>query len=153
VPGGKSLAITIFGGTTALKPERSRNITVGFDLAPPSVPGFRASATLFSINFHDQIVTPFPMVTFDPGFTYFNFPIPVTRNITQAQIASILARAGLFINVAHQPPSAATIFIDTRPINAAATVVNGIDYNLTYKSETNVGSFHTFLEGTYLLKN
>jgi iron complex outermembrane recepter protein len=153
VPGGESLAIVIFGGTTALKPERSRNLTAGFDIALPSLSGLRASATFFSINFHDQIVTPFPMVTFSPGFTYFNFPIPVTRNITQAQIANILARAGFFVNLSGQPPSAATIFLDTRPINAAATVVNGIDYNLTYNFSTHVGSFHGFLGGTYLLKN
>lgn len=51
-------SIYIAGGNPNLKPEEATTYSFGFDVAPPSLSGFRASATYYNINFTGRIAYP-----------------------------------------------------------------------------------------------
>ena len=53
--GGTTLIAIPVGGNSALTPEEATTFTIGFDVAPTSIPGLQIGVTYFDIDFEDRI--------------------------------------------------------------------------------------------------
>jgi iron complex outermembrane recepter protein len=173
------LATNIQGGhTLGLTPEKSRTVSFGVDLAPPSLPGFNVTATYYKIKFTDQIAIPADTGSLQstgvvnalvgatsskvlPGLGFVIF------NPTTAQLQAYLAHGGLA--TAHIGPPDATLYgsgsapgpgqtnpvyvlIDSLSNNTGVLETDGIDFSIRYSLETGLGTW-TFADTlTYVLK-
>lgn len=56
-PTGASNVLALFGYAPNIGPEEATSWTAGFDLAPPSLPGLKASLTYYDVNYKNRIGT------------------------------------------------------------------------------------------------
>jgi iron complex outermembrane receptor protein len=54
-PTGTANVVALFGYGPGIKPERATTWTAGFDIAPPAIPGLRASLTYYDVDYRDRI--------------------------------------------------------------------------------------------------
>ena len=139
--------VFLLGGNKTLQPEKARTYSFGVDVAPPSLPGFRASATVYDINFTDVIGTPPTSLVFtDPTFASV-----VYRNPSAAQLSSLLA---LGVPVTLPTPAAGD---RQRPGPASRAISGcarprGLDFDVNYRRATSFGSVFGGVAGNYIFK-
>lgn len=146
-PTGQSTGLSVAGGNTSLDPEEATTRSFGVEWEPYALPGLRANVTYFDVEYTGQIFdlhgTPSRLA--DPAYSAF-----VTRNPTQEQIQALLAtgwRHGDIIN-----PALVTFIIDGRRQNMSETRASGIDYQLRFSSDTNVGQLAFGVFGSYFTR-
>jgi iron complex outermembrane receptor protein len=131
-----------------LKPERSRNWSVGFDLDPAAWHGFTAAVTYFDIDFKDLIQAQFnnPDILRQEA----QYAALITRNPTAQQLADVLARYPL---VGATAAGTVVAIIDGRPNNTGEIKTTGVDFDLKLALQPNaLGKLAFGLSGTYLSK-
>jgi iron complex outermembrane receptor protein len=114
---------TLFGGNKELKPEKSKNATLGIVLEP--LKDFTAEADLFMVKFKNQIGAVDTDTIFADPVTY----------------ASLFHRnpAGNLSTDGSSCPGPNCGYIDQRTVNLGGIDTNGIDFAFGYR--TNVGSY------------
>lgn len=138
--------VYLLGGNRSLQPEKARTFSLGVDLLPRFLPGFRASATFYDINFTEVIGTPPTSLVFtDPTFASV-----VYRDPTTAQLASLLA-LGVPVNLPTPLPAIGNA-LDLRRGNFGVRKTNGLDFDINYRRPTDFGSVFAGLAGNYILK-
>lgn len=144
--------IILAGGNPDMEPEEADTYSLGFDWEPEFVPGLRASATYFNVNFTNAIgLAPLtsPLLFTDPNYAPF-FVI----NPTQAQAEALVGAMRI-----DGAPSIAALYVGTSPYilidarrnNLGAVKVDGIDFDVGYAVQTGVGDFDLNVAGTYTL--
>ncbi len=104
-PTGSTAALFLTGGNPKLKPETSRNYTIGFDYQSAELPGFVANADYYNISFNNRIGVP------DPAGALFSdlgnplFAQYVDRAPTSNQIQDGLSYP-IFVNLLSGPGNA-----------------------------------------------
>jgi len=164
-PAGSASRPTIFvlGGNPSLRPQTATTWSAGIDVAPPSLAGFKVSATYFNVFFKNQIgLIPFTntSVAFSNAFlgngVYVN-PSQATIQSIATQVQSILGPfltgysnnvSGLLAASAANPPYA---LIDTRKQNLGQLKVDGIDFDASYAAPVSFGEVNVRFAGTYTL--
>lgn len=146
-----SILLFANGNNPYVGPEKAKTDTVGFDVQPHNLPGFKASVTYFNIRFTGQIAEP------DPTFASLSQPQLnpelFTLNPSAGQVAKIVTGATPFLNLAPGAPTspaavaaATAILLDDRDVNLSNTLVSGVDLSAIYSWDIwSVG-----LTGTYL---
>lgn len=138
--------IFLLGGNKTLQPEKARTYSFGVDVAPPSLPGFRASATVYDINFTDVIGTPPTNLVFtDPTFASV-----VYRNPSAAQLSSLLA-LGVPVTLPTPLPAIGNA-LDLRRGNFGVRKTRGLDFDVNYRRATSFGSVFGGVAGNYIFK-
>jgi len=136
--------VFLLGGNKTLQPEKARTYSFGIDVAPPSLPGFRASATVYDINFTDVIGTPPTNLVFtDPTFASV-----VYRNPSAAQLSSLLALA-VPVTLPTPLPAIGNA-LDLRRGNFGVRKTRGLDFDVNYRRETSFGSVFGGVAGNYI---
>ncbi|MBL8334219.1 MAG: TonB-dependent receptor [Rubrivivax sp.] len=115
--------LTRSGGNPDLKPERSKQFTLGFVIEPSEM--FSASVDFFQTEIKDRITTRTPQEVLANFATLGDL---IVRNPTTNVIEYV--RAGW--------------------VNAAGDKVKGVDLNLTFNLPTSMGRFTAKIDGTYL---
>jgi iron complex outermembrane receptor protein len=150
-PSGSTIAIFRTLGNNSLQPETARAFTFGLDYQPSAIPQLRLSATYFNISYGDRIVQPttnFFTPLLDPTLS----PI-ITLNPSAALQQSVLSAAGPnVLNYTGAPYSPATVgaIVDARYQNIAAQRAQGFDVGGSLREESSIGTFTSFLSGTFL---
>lgn len=134
---GPGDVLYVVGGNPDLGPERSESWTLGADWTPTLLPGASFSATYFSIDYTDRVVSPVSTPTLglsDPRYAPF-----VQRNPSAADQAAILATTDRFTNVTGRPydPNSVVAILTNFETNAAAQEIGGLD--LAYRHELDFG--------------
>lgn len=138
--------VYLLGGNKDLQPEKARTWSIGADLAPRGLPGFRASATYYNINFTDVIGSPPVSLIFtDPTFASV-----VYRNPTAAQLGSLLAIA-VPVNLPTPLPAIGNL-LDQRRGNFGVRKTDGIDFDVNYRLTNDFGSVFGGIAGNHILK-
>jgi len=145
----------ILAGGNKLKPETARTYNFGVDLLPSDFGGFKASATLFRVDYKDVITFPtFAPVT-DSAAAYNRYRTPRPPGITDAEWLAIFQPllAGFRHDGLVYPdvPTLPTAVYDLRRQNFANELINGLDYDFGYKFETGYGSVTADLAGTQFM--
>jgi outer membrane receptor protein involved in Fe transport len=126
----------VIGSNPNVRPEKSRSLSVGMDVAPPSVAGLRFSANYYKINFTNRIALPSPEVNLigNPGFA----PV-VTLNPDASSVAAIFAGANQVLDFSGPgftdggaTPADVVAVVDDRVSNTAETRTSGLDLLLRY---------------------
>jgi iron complex outermembrane recepter protein len=130
-PTGMSNLLVIRGNDPNLRPERATTWTIGVDIEPKFLPGFRANATYFDVSYRDRIATPAPNI---PNFLINRdiYESILTPNPSQARIAELYASPYYrdFFGI----PSTATFVAeaDARLQNLSVVEQSGLDVELAY---------------------
>lgn len=152
--GNQVIVLQRSGGNPDLTPEKARSWTVGLDLEPHSLAGFKASLTAFRTIFSRRIDLPalrnFSRALTDPSLAPFvQFVSPATNAQDRALVDALLAEAG---GAAGYPAEAVAAVVDTRYVNTGRVDVAGGDIDVTYAFTRGSDRFTLGLGATYLAR-
>lgn len=143
--------IYLSGGNPDLSPETATTWSAGVDLAPPSLPGFRASLTYYNVDYTDVIASPtLPQVFADSVLTNsLVFYDPAYAAGSNPDIDALL---GIAIPSGGSPIAGNPIFVvDRRNQNLSSLTTDGLDFDSGYRWTTDFGSVFAGLAGNYVL--
>jgi iron complex outermembrane receptor protein len=124
-PGCESiLPTTLFGGKSDLGPEKAKQGTVGFVLAP----------------------------THEISTNVDWWQIRRTGTIQALPVATLIANYDLFSDRFIRNAAGAIAQIDTRWVNAGETVTKGVDVGVKFNSKLGLGKILASIDGTYLIE-
>jgi outer membrane receptor protein involved in Fe transport len=123
--------IYLSGGNPDLEPEHARSFTVGAQIAPPIMSGFRADVTFFQTRFSNRIGQPafeeISTVLRDNALSPFVTPIsPATNPADRARVVALSNTPGSTVPT-FVPPELFHFIIDARYVNTAQVLVRGLD--------------------------
>lgn len=147
--------IILAGGNPDLEPERARSLTAGFIATPAAVPGLRMEGGFFRIRFSNRIGTPITdnrqLALRDPSLAPFITPIsPGTNPADRTLVIDLANRPGSSLSPLI-PPELYSAIVDSRFVNTASLLVQGIDLSLSHRFELAGGRASAMLNGSYLL--
>lgn len=131
-----SILLFLQGSNPGVKPETSRNWTLGAEWSPPSEQGLKLTANYYSIHYSNRIAMPTSVVTIvgNPAYSsivQFNPDVTaLTAVIAGAQFLDDFTGPG-FTN-GHATASDVYVVLDDRITNTAFTATSGIDFGLRY---------------------
>ena len=117
-------------GDQALKPEKSKQWTIGFRVDP--LRGLSLGADLWNVKITNQVLS--------AGIA------------EQVGFANPQTYQGLFINPYQDPAGFTTIGYLLTPINGGEANYRGVDWDFAYRTKTPYGDLATAWSGTYMLK-
>jgi iron complex outermembrane recepter protein len=139
--------VGVTGPNQNLKPETGKTWSVGLDLLPPSLPGLRASATFWNVQYAGMITSPQAAFALSsPALSSLLTLYP--GGATPAQIA---AAAGGRSQTGALPPNVYFIY-SYQQQNALNLKADGIDADVSYLHGAGPGNFSADLAGTVKLK-
>jgi iron complex outermembrane recepter protein len=146
-PSGTTAVLIDSGKNAQLKQERSTNWAVTIELAPATLPNFRASLNYFHINSRDRIEDLlFRMDVLDNP----EYRSAVNRNPTDGQRQAI-CNHGVF---AGSPTACLSspigAIVDLRTVNTATLTTSGLDLHAMYAWRSAWGELEADLSGTYV---
>jgi iron complex outermembrane receptor protein len=153
--------VAVQGSNPGLVPQEAEIWSVGFDINPPFLEGFNASATYYNVKFENLISIPTP----NSGI-FANFPNNVIANptgITLTQLTNFLNSSGapnaataLATAAARCNPTTGVCniyeLVDFRQGNYGTVKVQGIDFSVFYRMTTGFGGIDAGVSGNYQLK-
>jgi iron complex outermembrane recepter protein len=139
--------VAITGPNQNLKPETGKTWSVGLDLKPEELPGLRASATYWNVQYTGMITSPQAAFALSsPALSSLLTLYP--GGATAAQVA---AAAGGRSQTGALPPNVYFIY-SYQQQNALNLKADGIDTDISYLALTGIGDFSADLAGTVKLK-
>ncbi|MBL4837472.1 MAG: TonB-dependent receptor [Kordiimonadaceae bacterium] len=147
-PTGETLSVIALGNNAALKEESANTWTVGFDIKPPSLPGFNLGVTYFNIAYKDRI---------EAGDAFFDaFLVPrfaplIDRN-PDLNFIEFLFESPFSFNGTASDPIEAEALVDNRLRNVSRLATSGLDVTMSYAFDADIGFFNVNINTTYLLK-
>jgi len=147
-PTGVSNVLALFGYAPNIQPEKATSWTAGFDLTPPSLPGFRASLTFFDIDYRDRIGT----LTEDYLRFLTNrdvFGGVVTDN-PPLDLVQYYYNQPTFTNPIGIAPNQVLAILDGQTRNLAREHQKGIDFDVGYAPAFAGGALDLGVSGTHI---
>jgi len=162
-PGDTPIAngvVALQGSNPGLLPQTAKSYSFGIDIDPPVIPGLHASANYYNVKFKNVISIPTP----NSGI-FARFPNNVISNVAGlplSQIASFINASG----AAQAPTTLATVtagcanpaacsnvyeLVDFRQGNYGSVNVEGLDFAVNYRTDTNFGAVDAGVSGNYQL--
>jgi iron complex outermembrane recepter protein len=149
---GSAVAMELFGGSAALRPETSKTWTGSVEFTPEGLPGLNLSATYFSYDFTNKIIAPinsdvFSVPLSDPSIAPFTtfFPSP-------AQIAQVASGLFAISNLADPGSTVNDVqaILDNRFQNVSVWTSRGVDLRGSYRIDVRAGSLDLNLNSSLL---
>lgn len=147
-PTGTSNVLALFGYAPNIQPEKATTWTAGFDIAPPSMPGFRASLTYFDVDYRDRIGT----LTEDYLRFLTNrdvFGGVVTDN-PPLDLVQFYYNQPTFTNPINIAPGQVVAILDGQTRNLAREHQKGIDFDIGYAPGFAGGTLDVGVSGTHI---
>jgi len=149
-PTGSTNILVRSGSNAELGPEEGRTWSVGFDLTPAFLAGFRLEATYFDIEIKDRILDGlneiFTILTEEDRFA-----ARIMRDPDPAAVQTLLNDPD-FVNVFGSAPEDIGAIVDLRLKNIGRIRTNGADFTASYGFETHVGRFDFRVNGSVFAK-
>ena len=151
-------AILATGNNAGLKAEESTTWTAGIQWTPKTIDGLSLDLTYFNVDFTDRIEVPLfnsVLALADPA----SFPSIVTPSPTTEQIAAFVDLPG-FQEGRFAPGSPedfisgaipVEFIVDNRLTNLADSLVTGVELQLSYSADTQLGTIAAGFNGSYML--
>ncbi|MEI9927530.1 MAG: TonB-dependent receptor [Sphingomonas sp.] len=139
VPAGHSFVIIRRGGNPGLGPERAKTYNFGIDLEPSALPGLRASASVFIVNYRGKnqaiAVADYPLLLSQKDV----YASVLTLNPSLADVNALIASP--FFAGSKPDPTQIVAIVDGNFQNIGAIDQNGLDLSLSYAFKTGIGRF------------
>ena len=138
-------------GNSALRPETSRNFTIGLDIKPQWVPNLTASLTYFDIRYRNRIAA--PCADF---FTIFTScaaaAIPFLASPPDPTFVDDVFNRGLVDDLVGGLTAAdIQAYFDGRLHNLSVMRTSGVDFSGSYQLQLERSKFELFLNSSYLI--
>lgn len=147
-PSGVSNVIGLFGYAPDVQPETATTWTAGFDIAPPSLPGLKASLTYYDVDYRDRIGS--------ASEDYLRFLVDrasfagvVTEN-PPLDVVQGYFNSPLFVDPFGFAPGDIIAILDGRTRNLSAERQRGIDFDIGYAPTFAGGTLDLGLAGTHI---
>ncbi|MGN7929314.1 TonB-dependent receptor domain-containing protein [Sphingopyxis sp. 22461] len=147
-PTGTSNVLALFGYAPNIQPEQATTWTAGVDIAPRSMPGFRAALTYFDVDYRDRIGT----LTEDYLRFLTNrdvFGGVVTDN-PSLDLVQFYYNQPTFTNPINIAPGQVVAILDGQTRNLAREHQKGIDFDIGYAPEFAGGTLDVGVSGTHI---
>ena len=154
VPSGRSIAAFVGGSSSDLDAEESTSWSFGFDLRPAFAPGFSARVTYYDIEYSGRIAWPSPQSDLETG-EYYDYPLPVDRNVDLAQLQSWVAQARFPLSNTTASQSGledVTVILRGFYTNTASSRSQGIDADFSYDFSVGESTWMANLNANYILE-
>ena len=147
-PTGSSNVLGLFGYAPNIQPEKATTWTAGFDIAPPSMPGLRASLTYFDVDYRDRIGT----LTEDYLRFLTNRDVfgGVVIDNPPIDLVQFYYNQPTFTNPIAIAPGQVVAILDGQTRNLAREHQKGIDFDVGYAPEFAGGTLDIGLRGTHI---
>lgn len=148
-PTGLTSALYLFGNNPELEAQEGTTWTVGFDVEPEALSGFRVGATWFETEVDKLISLPADLTTLpflQPEF----YGRIVERNPAEARLAALLGDPRCFCGSASVDDVDA--IVDFRRQNLAKASLAGLDVTVAYNVDVGPGSLGFSLSGSHLFE-
>jgi outer membrane receptor protein involved in Fe transport len=139
------------GANPGLQPEKSTAWTAGGDYEPTAVPGLKLTATYFGIIYKGRIASPLGSDLLQALSNPIYAPF-VTPNPSAALQAQLIASAGYYRNALHHDyaPSDVIAVVDNTDQNVSRQDINGVDLDIAYGWQTDLGAFNLGASASWL---
>lgn len=128
---GESNIIVIRGNDPDLRPERATTWTVGGDMKPAFLPGFRAGVTWFDVDYRDRIASPAANLASFLVNRDVYAPI-ISPDPSAARVTELFA-SPIYLDLLGIPQSAHFVaVVDARVQNLSVVRQSGLDIDLGY---------------------
>jgi outer membrane receptor protein involved in Fe transport len=147
-PTGQSIVLGLFGYAPDIQPEKATTWTAGFDIAPPTLPGLRASFTYYDVNYRDRISTAsedYPRFLSNRDI----FGGVITDN-PPLDLVQFYFDQPTFINPLGLAPADVVAILDGRTRNLSAERQRGIDFDIGYTPRIAGGTLDLGISGTHI---
>lgn len=149
-PTGQSNILVRRGNDPDLRPEEATSWTAGFDIEPPGLAGFRASATYYNIDYRDRITS--------PAANLFSFLVDRTTyqgiiedNPSAGAIQAFFDAPG-FLNPFGVAPNTIIAVADAQLQNLSVVRQSGVDVDVRYAFDVLGGRGEVGASGAYIFK-
>ena len=149
-PTGQSNILVRRGNDPDLRPEKATTWSLGADLEPHVLPGFRASTTYYKIDYRGRITS--------PAANLFNFLVNrstyqaiITDNPSPGTIDAFYA-SPFFINPLGIAPETITAIVDARLQNLSVVRQSGLDADIRYAFDAFGGEAEIGASGSYIFR-
>lgn len=134
------IGIYLAGANHELGPERSRSFTLGADLKPAAIPHLSVSATYFNVKYKDRIGPPL-----NTTVGIWDSPVAqefIIKNPSSDIVDDIISSSDIVENYTGSPidPSRVRGIFLSNLTNISRQNIRGIDANISYTFDTNIGS-------------
>jgi iron complex outermembrane receptor protein len=150
-----SIGLFLQGSNPAVRPETSRNWSVGGDLSPDFLPGLSLSFNYYSIRFSDRIAQPTSRVTVvgNPAFDSIVDLSPDVAELTAivAGAQTVLDATGPGFSNGGATPSDVDVVLDGRVNNTALTRTRGFDFGIRYSFAAGSNDFSLNADVTHII--
>ena len=149
-PTGTADVIGLFGYGPGIKPEKATTWTLGVDVAPPSIPGFKASATYYDVDYRDRIGS----VSEDYArfLTRRDLFGGVVIDNPSAELLDYYFSFPTFTNPLGLAPGDVDAILDGQVRNLSAVRQTGLDFDIGYAPEFAGGTLDLGLAGSHIFK-
>lgn len=151
-----SIALFLQGSNPDVKPETSRNWTLGADWTPGFAPGLKLTFNYYSIRYSNRIALPAPLVVVigNPAFSSivdFNPDVAaLTQVVAGAQSVSDFTGPGFSNGGA--TPADVDVVLDDRTTNTSFTSTRGFDVTARYPFELGPNHFVADVNLNHIIK-
>ncbi|AMG75567.1 TonB-dependent receptor [Sphingopyxis granuli] len=147
-PTGTSNVLALFGYAPNIQPEKATTWTAGFDIAPRSMPGLRASLTYFDVDYRDRIGT----LTEDYLRFLTNLDVfgGVVTDNPSLDLVQFYYNQPTFTNPINIAPGQVVAILDGQTRNLAREHQEGIDFEIGYAPELAGGTLDLGVSGTHI---
>ena len=147
-PTGMSNVLALFGYSQNIRPEKATSWTAGFDIAPPSMPGLKASLTYFDVDYRDRIGTlSEDYLRFLTNRDVFG---GVVTDDPPLELVQFYYSQPTFTNPINIAPNEVVAILDGQTRNLAREHQKGIDIDLGYAPEFAGGRLDLGVSGTHI---
>ncbi|ALJ14059.1 TonB-dependent receptor [Sphingopyxis macrogoltabida] len=147
-PTGVSTVLALFGYAPGIGPEKATTWTAGFDVAPPSIPGLKATLTYYEVDYKGRIGTA------SEDYTRFLANRDLFAGVIQDNPPLALVQsyfdAPTFFNVVGAAPTDIVAILDGQIRNLSREQQKGLDFDLGYAPEFAGGTLEFGLGGTHI---
>lgn len=154
------------GSVTGLKPQEAETWSIGTTIEPAVLDGFRFSISYYHIDLEGTIGRPVSGVSLAPF--YANQPDLWIFRPSGQEVAAVLAglqnpgnigftvlnptsTSQALVSSGGSGPQAVGVILDTLTRNLGKTKLSGIDFDVSYQTETSFGSIDASFAGNYRL--
>lgn len=149
---GYSYVIALLGlGNKSLKPETAESWSFGADFEPKRLPGFKASATYFSVKYDDRILGATEQDVIAALASGVVGDLVPVINPSQAQLDKIYTSGAYAPGDPLVPAAGVYAVLSLQASNYGAVKMDGLDVSASYDFDTSLGRFGLSAGVTHIL--
>lgn len=144
-------ALIVEGGTQGLSPEESTSVTIGVEIEPAVLRGFKTSLSYFYNKFRDRIQSQ----NIEAKSLQLQ-SLLIAHSVNVDDISEVLPYyeiPGFQRDNVGLGPAGVTVLVDNRFVNSSSTIISGLLLDSRYRYSLTVGYVDIFASAMYILSD